>query len=111
LTSSDRKSLIQRVSGRTNDGQEISTRPCQMAGVWPTHVSTSQSAALPSVAGLDHGLETRWLIHRIGSTRAANSVSHTRTGATADPSETPGPCCANSASVAGSAAVTWVTDR
>lgn len=69
-------------------------------GLSSSHAATSQSAALPTVAGLDHGLETRWLTHRIGSTRAANSVSLTRTGAMAAPSATHGPYCGSLAGVA-----------
>ena len=51
----------------------------------------------PSVAGVGHGSEPPWLIHLTGSTRAASSVSRTRTVAMGALRVNRGRCCARSA--------------
>lgn len=63
----------------------------------------------PSVAGVGHGSEPRWLTHLTGSTRVVSSVSHTRTVVMVAPRGNPGPCCGRSAGSGGSAAETSVT--
>ena len=60
----------------------------------------------PSVAGVGHGSEPRWLTHLTGSTRAVSSVSRTRTVVTVAPCASRGPCCGRSARSGGSAAGT-----
>ena len=63
----------------------------------------------PTVAGVGHGSEPRWLTHHTGSTRAASSVSRTRTVVMVAPRVNRGQSCARSARSGGSAAGTSVT--
>jgi hypothetical protein len=63
----------------------------------------------PPVAGVGHGSEPPWLIHRIGSTRAVSSASLTRTVVTVVLPANRGPCSGGSARGVGSPAGTWAT--
>ena len=83
-------------------------QPVVWAPIRSLHEQTSR-ASPPSVAGVGHGLEPRWLTHRTGGTRAASSVSHTRIAATGARPVNLGRFCARSARGAASPVATSAT--